>query len=123
LKIEPQSRDEPRKWPETGVGTARTTKKGAGSCAGQTCSEFRLLAALIDELIQIGRTQPSEWPGCSSRFLSEAKGRARQIGSQLHELGGKGYMLAAHQPIRQALGPVGARELEMAWDGIGNWMS
>lgn len=77
---------------------------------------------LIAELVSIGQKDASDGPGSSSRFLRQAKLRARAIGEQLNALGGNDYMLAGHEQVRQTLGAVAARELEVAWNGIGEWL-
>ena len=78
--------------------------------------------AVIAELVSIGQKDASDRPGASSRFLRQAKSRAREIGEQLNALGGNDYMLAGHEAVRQTLGAVAARELEVAWNGIGEWL-
>ncbi|WP_407562442.1 hypothetical protein [Streptomyces sp. 184] len=70
---------------------------------------------LVAELRAIGRGRG---------FLSVhggKDGRTREIGAELHEKGGKQKMLHAHAAVRAELGPVHARELEAAWDGVGDW--
>jgi hypothetical protein len=78
--------------------------------------------ALIAELVKIGTRGPDDWPGSSSRFLRDAKERARAIGKQLDAMGGSDYMMAAYETVRESLGSVAARELEAAWGGIGEWL-
>ncbi|WBB61663.1 hypothetical protein O7599_03655 [Streptomyces sp. WMMC500] len=70
---------------------------------------------LVDELCEIGRGRG---------FLSVhagKDGRTREIGAELHEAGGKQRMLSAHAAVRAELGQAHARELEAAWDGVGDW--
>lgn len=45
---------------------------------------------------------------------------AREIGRQLHALGGMELMKEAHGAFRGRL-PLMARNLEMVWDHVGNW--
>ena len=77
--------------------------------------------ALIQELVRIGRKGAPDHDS-SSNFLSTARGRAREIGQQLDQLAGREMMAAAHEVVRFDLGGVAARELELAWDGIGQWI-
>lgn len=71
---------------------------------------------LVEELRQIGRRRG---------FLSLHSGkdrRTREIGAELHALGGKRKMRYVHDKVRDDLGQVFARELEAAWDGVGDWL-
>lgn len=52
---------------------------------------------------------------------SEPRARVRRIGEALDKAGGMDLMLQAHAVVRQNLGGVRARELEVAWDGVGDW--
>ena len=45
----------------------------------------------------------------------------RKIGERLHELGGLALMLDTHRLFAEARLRGGARNLEMTWDGIGDW--
>ena len=78
------------------------------------------LRVLVQELTRIGRKDAPHHES-SSYFLSTARGRTREIGQQLDRLAGWGMMSAAHQLVRLELGNIAARELELAWDGIGKW--
>lgn len=55
-------------------------------------------------------------------YLPRREGVVREVGRELNARGGNKLMLAAHAAVRARLGGVAARELEMAWDGIGEWM-
>ena len=69
---------------------------------------------LLDELAVIARTRG---------FLS-MKGRdsrTREIGAELHRMNGMQKMRDVHRAVAAELGGVRARELEVAWDGIGDW--
>jgi hypothetical protein len=47
----------------------------------------------------------------------------RAIGQALHDAGGIELMRSVHAQFAAVLGNVGlARDLEMLWDGIGNWL-
>jgi hypothetical protein len=72
---------------------------------------------LINELIAIGRVEGA----LLAPRGSELRGRIQSVGSALNDIGGMELMLQAHAAVRQSLGPVRARELEAAWDGIGTW--
>lgn len=69
---------------------------------------------LRDELVAIGR---------SRGFLSmEGKDRrTREIGAELDRMNGMARMRHVHRMVVDELGPLYARELELAWDGIGKW--
>lgn len=75
-------------------------------------------ADLINQLIAIGRAEGA----LLAPRGSELRERIQLIGSALNEKGGKALMLQAHTTVRQSLGPVRARELEAAWDGVGSWL-
>ncbi|MES4901469.1 MULTISPECIES: hypothetical protein [unclassified Streptomyces] len=69
---------------------------------------------LLDELVEIARTRG---------FLS-MKGkdqRTREIGAELDRMNGMQKMRDVHRVVAAELGGVRARELEVAWDGIGDW--
>ncbi|MFF3129227.1 hypothetical protein ACFVRD_45070 [Streptomyces sp. NPDC057908] len=72
--------------------------------------------ALIDELITIGRGRGFVRPA-----PFQADKRTVEIGRALNEEGGMALMRRAHDAVRQSLGGV-ARELDVAWDGIGMWL-
>ena len=79
--------------------------------------------SLLSELVEIGK---------ADKFLSEEKGkefdsycrnvRVREIGKRLDEIGGFELMQSVCIRISLMLGPCRAREMEMAWDGIGRWL-
>ncbi len=54
-------------------------------------------------------------------YLPRREGVVRDIGRELNSRGGNNLMLSAHAEIARRLGGVAARELESAWDGIGEW--
>ncbi|KAF9946223.1 hypothetical protein BGZ72_000520 [Mortierella alpina] len=75
-------------------------------------------ADLITELIDVGSAEgtllgPLGW---------EPLKRVRSIGSALNDAGGKKLMQQAHKTVRDKLGAPRARELEVAWDGVGSWL-
>ena len=76
------------------------------------------IALLARDLVRFGRP---DGPAGSSRFLHGARADARAIGELLHERGGQEAMLTAHAHVRAELGADAARELELSWDGIGEW--
>ena len=47
--------------------------------------------------------------------------RTREIGQRLHGLGGKDMMTLGYKAVELVLGAVRARELEVAWNMIGDW--
>jgi hypothetical protein len=78
------------------------------------------LDKVIGELIGIGRKSAPD-SRSASNFLTSGEEKARQIGEQLNRVGGLQLMLKAHAAVAVKLGVVAARELESAWDGIGEW--
>ena len=86
---------------------------------------------LVAELIQIGRTdgylsevwKPDRDTGKNGNFNGQYKHpRAREIGEDLYKRGGMHLMEAAYYRVRAAL-PREARSLEIAFGGIGSWLS
>ncbi|KFY13656.1 hypothetical protein V492_03108 [Pseudogymnoascus sp. VKM F-4246] len=53
---------------------------------------------------------------------SELGERVHAIGEALNNAGGMGLMLQVHGTVRKRLGAPLARELEVAWDGVGAWL-
>jgi hypothetical protein len=76
---------------------------------------------LVDELIEAGRKYPPDGQS-SSHYLNTGRSRAREIGILLEKEGGNNLMLIAHAKVSSILGGTAARELEVAWDGVGEWM-
>jgi hypothetical protein len=74
----------------------------------------------VEELINIGRQADAY---ISGRFLDPTQPRTREIGVRLNFLsaGQPRMMKAAHSAVRRELGDHAARELEVAWNGIGQW--
>lgn len=52
---------------------------------------------------------------------SSAALRIRDIGAELYARGGMEAMREAHAVVAKNMPPGGARGLEIAWDGIGDW--
>jgi hypothetical protein len=77
---------------------------------------------LAARLVEIGRV-PDPDIERASRYLGDAQEEARQIGWELHEVGSMGAMQAAHAEVARQLGGPAARELELAWDRIGDWVA
>ncbi len=74
----------------------------------------------VEELINIGRKAEAYMSG---RFLDPTQPRTREIGVRLNFLsaGRPRMMKAAHSAVRRELGDCAARELEVSWNGIGEW--
>jgi hypothetical protein len=72
---------------------------------------------LTKELLTIGTVEEGLLPPRGS----ELRGRIKSIGVSLNALGGKELMLKVHAVVRENLGSARARELERAWDGVGDW--
>ncbi|KAJ5408882.1 hypothetical protein N7509_002765 [Penicillium cosmopolitanum] len=75
-------------------------------------------ADLITELIDIGHAEGALLGPRGSALW----GHVRSIGSALNHAGGKKLMLQAHEAVRDKLGAIRARELEVAWGGVGDWL-
>ncbi|KAF7170624.1 hypothetical protein CNMCM5623_002995 [Aspergillus felis] len=75
-------------------------------------------ADLITELIDLGHAEGA----LLAPRGSELRGRVRSIGSVLNDAGGKKLMLQAHEAVRDRLGATCAHQLEVAWDGVGDWL-
>jgi hypothetical protein len=73
---------------------------------------------LITELIDAGHTEGT----LLGPRGSEVRERIRWIGSALNDAGGRKLMLQAHGAVRDRLGAACARELEVAWNGVGDWL-
>lgn len=101
--------------PET-LDLRSETEKQIEISARQGQSKGAEIDSLIEELIQIGR---------SDKFLSENTdgGRAREIGAILNSKGGMDLMKFAYYRVGRVLGGGQMRTLEVAWDNIGEWMS
>ena len=76
---------------------------------------------LIEELIQIGRTK--KFLGESGPDFNDQRDniRAREIGESLNDIGGKELMQFACYRVGKILGPEDMRQLEWAWNNIGEW--
>ncbi|CAL9664727.1 hypothetical protein SUDANB15_07139 [Streptomyces sp. enrichment culture] len=83
--------------------------------AGAATGNEALTSQLLDELFAIAVLRG---------FLSAgaADARTRAIGTELKRMGGLHSMRQAHAVVYAELGPSHARQLEMAWDGVGAWL-
>lgn len=72
---------------------------------------------MITELIDVGLAEGA----LLAPNGSELQERVQSIGSALNDAGGKKLMLQAHETVRDRLGATRASELEVAWDGVGDW--
>jgi hypothetical protein len=77
----------------------------------------RTTEGLTKELLTIGTVEEGLLPPQGS----ELRGRIESIGVSLNARGGKELMLTVHAVVRENLGSARARELERAWDGVGDW--
>jgi hypothetical protein len=84
--------------------------------------QVKEIEKMLNELLAIGRS-----PG----YLSLAAGgmfndrmrniRAIEIGGKLNEIGGMDAMRMCGMAVSRFLDATKGRELEVCWDGIGNW--
>jgi HEAT repeat protein len=82
----------------------------------------RLTDQLHFELVLIGRGEGFLSMQPQPGFNEDCRNiRARAIGEQLNEVGGRPLMQQACTLVGLTLGPVRARELEAAWVAIGSW--
>jgi hypothetical protein len=77
----------------------------------------RTTEGLTKELLTIGTVEEGLLPPQGS----ELRGRIESIGVSLNARGGKELMLKVHAVVRENLDSARARELERAWDGVGDW--
>ena len=80
---------------------------------------FSMANTLIGELVALGQ---GGYPETGYGYLSRNNTRTIEIGTELDNCGGIKLMLFGLAKIRKEHGNVAARELEMAWDGIGEWL-
>lgn len=66
-----------------------------------------------------GWHEPDEF--AASKFLNEGRDQTRKVGEMVFERYGHPGMIAVHDVIETLLPEGAARELEFAWDGIGDW--
>lgn len=72
------------------------------------------VAALTDELVGIGNTR-----GFITKYSDDK--RTREIGQRLHEIGGKPLMKQVYQEVAEEVRRP-ARELDKAWNRVGDWL-
>lgn len=79
--------------------------------------------ALISELVAMVLNDPHRGTEDEEAFLGmRTRPRTEEIGRQLHSVGGHAAMVEAYDAVRGRHGAGSARSLEMAWDGIGDWL-
>ena len=77
---------------------------------------------LIAELVTIGRNEGFLSLQGGGKFGADGRHmRTREIGSQLDALGGVPLMRTICEEVRMTLGSAKERELESAWNDIGQW--
>jgi hypothetical protein len=91
----------------------RNLREGGGA-VGRVVADRGDLEQVQVELLLTGKTGGYLTP-------SERLQHVRAIGMALYRYGGHPEMLRTHQMVAAALGQGKARELESAWDGIGQW--
>lgn len=84
---------------------------------------------LVEEIIKIGADIKDPSYASSGYFYQNQEGqhtrdpRTREIGSRVNDIGGFSLMQSVHKRVSDKLGSRPARELEMTWSGIGQWLS
>lgn len=77
-----------------------------------------LITQSLAELLQMCRNDPRRWDDVSrSPFLEKNKQRVREIGEALNQAHGFSGMVY----VAEQMPPHDQRELEVAWNGIGDW--
>lgn len=100
----------------------RVTKRQAPQEVEATSNFQQEFDRLSAELIEIGKTDEFLTVKPNSKFDENKRNiRAREIGLRLNEMGEKKMMQQAYFKVRAALGAVPSRELEFAWNDIGEW--
>jgi len=82
----------------------------------QTETTSRYIAVAADQLIAICRDRKR------TGFSAAEDERVRAIGWNLNQRGGFEAMTATHQIVMRTLGAALARDVEISWSGIGNWL-
>jgi hypothetical protein len=83
---------------------------------------------LMIELMQIGKDVKNRRDSSSGYLYldfhrnTQKHTRAQKIGELLYERGGIELMRKAHALVRERLGKIQARELEVCWGYIGDWL-
>ncbi len=111
-------------WSGEGRLEAESALKHIKSKAKTISSVQLKFDCLTAELIHIGKT--NEFLTVKPKIgFDESKRniRAREIGMRLNEMGGKKLMQQVYLKVKTDLGAVPARELEFAWNYIGEWLA
>jgi len=96
------------------AGAHEPTEAPTSDEATRDTEEAQREHVLMDELVGLG----------PRGFLEGAVVRTKEIGAELHEIGGMALMLEAHRQVQlHASSLVQASELEHAWHGIGEWQA
>lgn len=76
----------------------------------------------VNELIEIGKN--SNFVSFSGDAFDENgyHTRTREIGKELHKIGGISLMQAVFYRVLKHIGPHACRSLEFAWSYIGDWL-
>lgn len=81
-----------------------------------TSAQVTRINDAVNALVRIYEKHPEGlYPDAPDRV------KVREIGQSLYDAGGMSYMLSAHQEFARR-NPRHARNLEMVWNGIGDWM-
>lgn len=87
-----------------------------------TVTKGFVAGALIEELCAMVENDPHKGTEHASAFLGdETRNRTIAIGKALHRIGGENLMIHACQTVYRVHG-VSGRSLDMAWNGIGDWL-
>ena len=115
--------EEKQRRKEDSDGAARERERRLQAMEGDlTALDYSGLVRKLREIVL--QMNPGRKYGRTCGFLWEDYGPvAKEVGKRLHQLGGKAMMLNAHKSIAQMFrGTSAARELELSWDGIGDWL-
>lgn len=87
-----------------------------------TVTKGFVAGALIEELCAMVENDPHKGTEHEAAFLGDAtRGRTVAIGKALHKIGGEDLMSHACSVVYKTHGWSG-RSLDMAWNGIGEWL-
>ncbi len=87
-----------------------------------TETQVRGMEQMVNELMDIGRGDGFLSLMAGGRFNEKKRNiRAIGIGKKLNEIGGMDAMRMGGEAVSRFLNATKGRELEVCWDGIGNW--
>lgn len=84
--------------------------------------QLKEIEKMLNELMDIGRTAGYLSLTAGGKFNENRRNiRAIEIGKKLNEIGGMDAMRMGGMAVSRFMDVTKGRELEVCWDGIGNW--